>query len=385
MNTGATDNAALRARLVLFIAEYGYFLSHRLALAQEAAAEGYAVTVVTCVPPGVTPGAWPGVDVVHLDVPRGMSAPLADLRALSRLVRLLRRLRPGILHNVSMKLILLGTLAAWLADVPRVLNAFTGLGALFHTDGGAVRGVRSVLVPVLRWLVRRTGAWALFQNPADQSAMEALGLAAAERSALVCGAGVDVAKFRPAPEPAGAPVVLFVGRLLLDKGLAEFVSAATRLREQGVQAQFQVAGEPDPQNPRSVPASLLADWRRAAPVEWLGQVQDMAGQMARSHIVCLPSYHEGVPKVLLEAAAAGRPAVTSDIDGCRMVVEAGRSGLLVPVRDGAALAAALGRLIADAGLRRAFGARARELAETRFAAPLVNGQVMELYRRMVRT
>lgn len=384
MNAGTTDTAALRARLVLFIAEYGYFLSHRLALAQAAAAEGYAVTVVTRVPAGVIAGVWPGVEVVHVDVPRGMGSPVDDLRVLWKLTALLRRLRPGILHNVSVKLILLGTLAAWIADVPRVLNAFTGLGSLFHSGSVRLRMVRIVLVPLLACLVRRTRAWALFQNPGDAAAMQSRGLAVPERSALVCGAGVDIEKFRPVPEPAGVPVVLFVGRLLRGKGLAEYVAAATALQGQGVQARFLAAGEPDAQNPESVPAAILAQWRRTAPVEWLGQVDDMAGLLSRCHIVCLPSYHEGVPKALLEAAAAGRPVVAGDIDGCRAVVEAGQSGLLVPVRDAAALADALEQLIADAGLRHRFGARARELAQSRFAAPSVNGQVIELYRRMVR-
>lgn len=383
MNTGKPDPRALRARLVLFIAEYGYFISHRLALAQVAAADGYAVTVITRVPPGVTPGAWPGIEVVHVNVPRGLGSPGADLRALWQVTALLRRLRPGILHNVSVKVILLGTLAAWLADVPRVLNAWTGLGSLFHSDRGAVRVARRVLVPVLRRLVQRTGAWSLFQNPGDRAAMEALGLAAPERSALVPGVGVDVERFLPVPEPAGTPTVLFVGRLLRDKGLGEYVFAATNLAALGVDAQFLAAGEPDPANPHPVSATQLAAWRQSSPVQWLGQVTDMPALLARCHIVCLPSYHEGLPKVLLEAAACGRAVVASDIDGCRAVVEPGRTGLLVPPRDAAALAEALARLIGDPVLRREMGANGRAAAETRFTAAQLSRQVMELYRHMV--
>jgi glycosyltransferase involved in cell wall biosynthesis len=390
MSTGAADRAgampvAPRRRLVLLIAEYAYFLSHRLDLARALAAAGFDVTVVTRVPGGITVPAWPGIAVRHLDIARGSGQPLRDLLALIRLTALLRSLRPAILHNVSVKLVLLGSLAAWLARVPSVLNGFTGLGALFHGGGPRLRGLRAVVVPVLGWVVRRTGAWSLFQNPEDEAAMVRLGLAAPAHSALVCGAGVDVTALRPAPEPDGVPVVLFVGRLLLDKGLAEFVTAACRLRDAGVEARFQVAGGTDPQNPRAVPPETLADWRREAPVEWLGHVPDMAGLYARCHIVCLPSYHEGVPKVLLEAAACGRPAVATDIAGCRRVVEPGRSGLLVPPRDATALAAALAELIRRPDLRRAFGDRARALAESTFAAPLINQEIVGLCRRMSET
>ncbi len=377
MNTGANSKS-----VVLLIAEYGYFLSHRLSLAQAAARAGYAVTVITREPPGTTAGAWPGITVRHLSIARGMGNPIADLCALLKLVRLFRAIRPGLVHNVSVKLILLGSLAAWFTAVPRVLNAYTGLGTLFHSDARAMGWLRGLLVPVLAFLVRRTGAWALFQNHEDQVAMQRLGLAAPERSALVCGAGVDTELFHPVPEPDGDPVVLFVGRLLKDKGIEEFVTAAGSLQARGVAAQFRAAGEPDPENPQSIPPPVLEGWRRAGPVQWLGQVADMPGLLSRSHIICLPSYHEGVPKALLEAAASGRPVVATAIAGCRMVVEHEVTGLLVPVRDAAALAAALERLITSPALRRNMGVSARAHALQRFTAHIINEQVLDLYQRM---
>jgi glycosyltransferase involved in cell wall biosynthesis len=311
-----------------------------------------------------------------------MGNPVADLLTLFQLIKIFRALRPGLVHNVSVKLILLGSLAAWIAAVPRVLNAYTGLGTLFHSPSRPVAWLRGVLVPALAFLVRRTGAWALFQNPEDRDAMQRLGLAAPERSALVCGAGVDTDLFHPTPEPGGDPVVLFVGRLLKDKGIGEFVGAATALRGKGVAAQFRAAGEPDPENPQSIPQAVLDGWRAAGPVQWLGQMTDMPALLSRSHIVCLPSYHEGVPKALLEAAASGRPVVATDIAGCRMVVEHKVTGLLVPLRDAAALGTALESLIMDSGLRRTMGASARERAQQRFAAHIINKQVIDLYQRM---
>ena len=380
MNTGID-----RKRLVLLIAEYDYFLSHRLALAQEATRAGYDVTVITRVPPGAVPGAWPGIQVRHVAMARGTGNPIAVLRALLQLVRLFREIRPALVHNVSVKLILLGSLAAWIASVPRVLNAYTGLGTLFHTNSRRLYWLRCVLVPVLAFLIRRTGAWALFQNPEDQVSMLQLGLAAPDRSALVCGTGVDTDLFQATPESDGEPVVLFVGRLLRDKGIREFVSAAQALQTKGVVARFVAAGDPDPENPQSISAAVLDVWRRTGPVEWLGQVADMPALLSRSHIICLPSYHEGAPKALLEAAASGRPVVATDIAGCRMVVQHGETGLLVPVRDAAALGSALESLICDPDLRRAMGAGARELALRRFAAHIINMHIMDLYRQMSQT
>ncbi|MBI1731280.1 MAG: glycosyltransferase family 4 protein [Gammaproteobacteria bacterium] len=371
--------------IALLIAEHGYFLSHRLSLAQAAVRAGYTVTVITTVPAGVTAGTWPGVEIAHLDLPRGMGTPVADLRALLRLTRILRKLRPALIQNVSVKLVLLGTLAAWIAGVPRILNAYTGLGTLFHAPSWRVRCVRAAVVPLLARLVRRTGAWALFQNTGDQSEMLRLKLAAPDRCALVCGTGVDTAHFHPTPEPEGEPVVLFVGRLLEDKGIGEFVQAATMLRRKGMKARFLAAGEPDPENPRSIPAAVLDEWRRSGPVEWLGQVTDMPALLSRSHIICLPSYHEGTPRVLLEAAASGRPVVAADIAGCRSVVKENATGLLVPVRDADALGAALERLIQRPDLRRVMGENARREAVARFAAPIINEHIIALYQRMVQT
>jgi glycosyltransferase involved in cell wall biosynthesis len=168
-------------------------------------------------------------------------------------------------------------------------------------------------------------------------------------------------------------------------GVEVFVAAAGALRGKGVAADFLAAGEPDPENPQSITQVVLDAWRVAGPVQWLGQVADMPALLSRSHIICLPSYHEGVPKALLEAAASGRPVVATDIAGCRMVVEHNVTGLLVPVRDAAALGAALETLIRDPGLRRTMAASARERALQRFAAHIINEQVIDLYQRMRQT
>lgn len=377
MNAGS-----VKPRLALFVAEYAYFVSHRLPLAQAAVADGYEVTVYTRVPEGMRVPDWPGIHVENLPIRRSARNPFADLAVVLALAVRLRRLRPDILHNVSLKLALLGSLAARAAGVRTVVNAFTGLGYSFRSDNLSAAMLRFVITPLFAAAARRPGTWSLFQNESDRDECLRRGIAVAERTALIPGSGVDIAQFRPAPEPEGMPCVLFAGRLVLDKGIGEFVEAARLLKSRGVHARFVAIGERDSENPRCVPERTLKSWRDENLMEFPGQQSDMQRAYHECHLVCLPSYHEGMPKVVLEAAACARPVVATDIPGCRAAVEPGVSGLLVPVRDPVALADALEKLIADRELRAKMGASARQQAEQRFAVGIINRQILDLYSRM---
>jgi glycosyltransferase involved in cell wall biosynthesis len=190
---------------------------------------------------------------------------------------------------------------------------------------------------------------------------------------------VDLDAFTPSPEPAGPPLVVLPARLLWDKGVGEFVAAARALRARGVEARFALAGTPDPMNPASITEAQLAEWVGEGVVEHLGWIDDMPGLLRRAHVVCLPSYREGMPKSLLEAAAAGKPIVTTDVPGCRDVVAPEDNGLLVPVRDAVALEEALARLIGAPELRERMGRRGRERAVAEFGIDRVVSRTLELY------
>jgi glycosyltransferase involved in cell wall biosynthesis len=204
----------------------------------------------------------------------------------------------------------------------------------------------------------------------------------ASDAVVIPGSGVDLAEYAPAPEPAGIPLVVLPSRMLRDKGVHEFVEAARALKRAGVAARFALVGAPDPENPASIAEAHLNAWAREGAVEWWGWREDMAAVFRESAVVCLPSWREGLPKVLAEAAAAGRPIVTCDVPGCREVVRDGENGFLVPPRRPDALAVALGKLVQDAALRKALGEAGRRRAQA-FSVETVVEQTLKVYRELL--
>ena len=366
-------------KLLFVVTEDWYFVSHRLPLAVAAQAAGFEVAVATHVGRQADAIRNAGIRLIPFVLSRRGSNPLAEVMALWRLYR---RERPDLVHHVALKPVMLGALAAWLARVPAQVNAVAGLGWLFTSSGRVVRLVR----PVLRWMLARLlnqpHSLTIVQNPEDKALLERSGVPAA-RLRLIRGAGVDIQVFYPSLPPPEPVCIVLVARMLWDKGVGEFVEAARRLAVTGVSARFVLVGDPDPANPASVPESTLRNWHGQHGVEWWGRREDMPAVLQAAHIACLPSsYGEGLPKSLLEAAACGLPIVTTDAPGCREVVRDGENGLLVPVRDVAALEAALRQLIEDAALRLRMGEQSRVRAETEFGLKTVIAQTLAVYREV---
>jgi glycosyltransferase involved in cell wall biosynthesis len=226
----------------------------------------------------------------------------------------------------------------------------------------------------------------IFQNPDDRAVFIRKGIVTGEQAAVIKGSGVDLSLYRPSSEPEGLPIVILASRMLWDKGVAQFVEAALILKSVGVQARFALAGEPDPENPATIPHEQLEVWRESGEIEWWGlqEPENMPGVLAKSHIVCLPSYREGIPRILIEAAASGRPIVTTDAPGCRELVRPGVNGIIVPSRDASSLAGALRFLIENPEARIAMGANNREVAVQEFSQELVIAQFMSVYRDLLR-
>lgn len=363
--------------LLFFVTEDWYFCSHRLPLAKAALAAGYRVSVVTRVREHGDLIRAAGLTLIPFEIARTSLNPLRELGTLLRLVQLYRREQPAVVHHVALKPVLYGSIAAACAGSPRLINALAGMGWVFPAGAQQI----GVLKRMVRWSIGRLlrRGIALVQNPDDARLLEQLGV---PRVLIrqVAGAGVDLHQFRALPEPEGPVVVVLSARLLWAKGVAEFVEAARLLRSRGVSARFILAGAPDTANPSAVPTAQIAAWVAEGVVEHLGWVKDMPDVLSRSHIVCLPSYYgEGIPKSLIEAAACGRPIVTTDMPGCREIVHHGDNGLLVPPRDARALAQALESLISNPELRRRLGARGRERAEQEFGADRIIPQTLALY------
>lgn len=365
-----------RRKLLLFITEDYYVVSHRLPLAVAAQAEGYDVAIVTRERNSGDLIRRAGLRVIPFENARGSLNPFADIRTIARLIAVYRRERPAIVHHVAMKPVLYGSVAAKLVPGARVVNAIAGMGWLFTAGEGRARWLQ----PVVRQALKRLAAAGLtiVQNQDDAAMLVELGMQAS-RIRLIPGVGVDLDLFRPSPPPSGPPTVVMPARLLRDKGVGEFVEAARLLRSRGVDARFVIAGEPDPLNPASVTLADVRAWTSEGLIEHPGFVADMPGLLARSHIVCLPSYREGLPKSLIEAAAAGRAIVTTDVPGCREAVRDGYNGFLVPPRSATELATALERLIGDPALRDEMGRHGRLVAERRFGQDAIIRQTLALY------
>ncbi len=370
----------------MVVTEDWYFLSHRLGLAESARRSGIRVTIATA--PGERAHEIRDAGFEHLTFPleRRSVQPLRELRTLRSLTALMRQRRFDLIHLVAAKPILYGNIAAALSGGPPVLSAIAGLGYLYLGDGAGRMVLRTAYETTFQTLVRtRQNARVLVQNPDDAELLRARKMARPDQIVVVAGSGVDIERFAPSPEPEGSPIVVLMhSRMLWDKGVGELVEAARLLRQRSVpDFVVRLVGEPDPHNPAAIGREQLRRWSERGEVEWLGRRDDIPSELRRCHVACLPSYREGAPLSLIEAAAAARPIVATDVPGCREVVRHEDNGLLVAARNAPALAAALERMIRDPLLRRRMGARGRERAERELSTRLVHGRIIATYFEML--
>jgi glycosyltransferase involved in cell wall biosynthesis len=377
-------------KILYVVNNAAFFCSHRLPLALAARAAGHEVALATGAAGSATMEAdavrqLRGLGIVHHVTAFTSSGtnPVKEGAAILLLALLMRRWRPDVVHCASPKGVLYGGLAARLAGVPGLVLAVTGMGTLFTGAGGLGR----------RWLRRLYGAAVrlayghprlrvIVQNEDDRAAVVSAGLARPDELTLIPGSGVVLDRYVQLPiEPREALVVL-PARMLGDKGVHEFVAAARSLRAEGWSWRFALVGTADYANPTSVPEARLREWENAGLVEWWGHRADMPAVFAQARIVCLPSYREGMPKALLEAAAAGCAVITTDTVGCREAVLPGVTGELVPVADAPALARALRRLMGDAALCRNYGKAGRQWARERFDIESVIRKTLALYHEL---
>lgn len=364
--------------LVFVVTEDWYFLSHRLPMARAARDLGFRVVVATRVGDRGREIEAHGFALAPIPIDRGSMAPHTEARAIAALMRLFRRERPAIIHNISIKPIVLGGVAASVVPSARIVNSFTGLGSILGEHAKETT-VRRIILGLMRRFARRGRVTGIVQNDDDHDYLLRRGLAVPERLLTIRGSGIDTDAFAPSPEPDGPPVALFVSRLLRDKGTVELIEAARKLKASGGDLIVRVVGDCDPANPNSVGEDEVAAWESEGNVEFLGRRDGIADLWREAHIAVLPSYREGTPKSLLEAAASARPLVTTDVPGCRDLVPDNATGILVPARDPSALADALAALAGAPELRREKGLAARRLIEERYADDVVARQISDLY------
>jgi len=380
--------------VLLFVVNEAYFfVSHRLPIALEAQRQGFDVHIAAPADNVWAPEDYSteelarfGLTFHEIPISRRGTHPLQELRTFVALWGLYRRLRPDVVHHLTIKPNLYGGIAARLAGVPSVVYAITGLGQMFVATRGVLLLLRPMVLGFMRIAFGHRNARVIVQNCRDQDFLVENRVVGRSVTVLIQGSGVDLTLFCPTPEPDGEPMVILPSRLIWEKGIQEFVDAARSLKAKGVAARFALIGNTHPSNPRAVPEVTLRGWAEEGVVEWWGRREDMPEVMAGSHIVCLPSkYGEGAPKVLLEAAAAGRPVVATDTPGCVEVVKDGVSGLLVPAGDTPALAKALQLLIEAPNERKVMGNAARTKAKAAFGVHDVVCATLNIYHELQAT
>lgn len=373
----------MKLRLLIIVNVDWFFLSHRLPIALEARRRGYEVHIATGITDKLDILRSHGLMVHPLALDRSSTNVAALFSAFAQIFRVIRGVRPDVVHLVTIKPVLLGGLAARLARVPAVVAAVSGLGFVFLAQG-RIAALRRWLVGALyRGALGQRNLKVIFQNRDDQSCVAKLVDLAEHKMTLIPGSGVDLEQYQVTPLPEGSPVVMLTARLLQDKGVREFVQAARNLKQAAINARFVLVGTPDVANPASLGEEELLQWANEGVVELWGNRSDMPEVLAQSHIVVLPSYREGLPKALIEAAACGRVVVTTDVPGCRDAILPGVTGVLVPLRDPIALAAAIQRLLDDRSQCESMGNAGRAFAERTFDVRQVVERHMTIYAELL--
>lgn len=366
-------------KVLLFANTDWYLYNFRLPLARALCAQGHEVVLLS--PPGRYGHRLEaeGMRWIVLPMIRRRLDPLAELITVLRLALVYRRERPDLVHHFTIKCVVYGTLAARLAGVASIVNALAGLGHIFIDDHLWVRWLRRAVKLILRLVLGSTQV--IFQNPDDRQEFIDQRLVQSKKAHLIRGSGVDTGRFKPAApcNSNGRRTILLASRLLWAKGLAEYVEAARLVRKSFPSTCFLIAGESDPGNPAAIPERTLDEWRRGGDVEILGHREDIESLIAQADIVVLPSYREGLPRCLLEAAASGKPVVATDVPGCREIVRAGDNGFLVPPKNSGKLAEAIEVLIADDRLRERMGRRSRQIACAEFSEQQVIARTLAVY------
>lgn len=368
-----------KPRLLFVVNDPAFFRSHRLPLAIGAIQAGYDVWLASPAGDAVADLTVVGITHLPLSLVRASMNPLRELEALAVMRKVIATVKPDVMHMITMKPVLYCGVLARAHRVPLTVSAISGLGYTFLAQGTRAAVLRRGLLGAFRAALGSSRSRVIFQNPDDRDLFLAHSILKPRQVRMISGSGTDLSAFDEGDEVKGTPVVLLPARMLWDKGVREFVEAAKILKKRGHEVRFVLSGNTDDQNPAAVPQAQLDAWHSEGVVEWLPHTQNIASRLAGAHIVALPSYREGFPKTLIDAAAAGRAVVTTDVPGCRDAIEAGVTGLLVPPKDGQSLADAIESLLLDPERRQQMGRASRRLAEAKYSIEDVVAQHLAIY------
>lgn len=362
-----------------------FFISHRLPIALEALAQGHEVYVFAKDTGKMEYLKSLGINICPINLERGSINPFQTLKLLFDLKNKLKKIQLDVVHLVTIKPVLIGGLASILAKVPSIVYAISGLGFIFTNTMLKAKTLRLGIIPLYRLALSAKNKTVIVQNLDDLRILRQYVAIPESQTVLIPGSGVDLKKFDFQPLPLKNKIVLMACRLLADKGVYEFHKSARLLKEKYPEVRFVLVGGIDPDNPTSLTKKELNEWVEKGDLEWWGHQSNMSEVLSQATVVVLPSYREGMPKVLLEAQALGRPIVTTDVPGCREAIENGKTGFLVQVKDEHSLANAIEKLITNDELCLEFSHNARALAEQKFDIEQVVKTHINIYENLVQS
>ncbi|SCA56205.1 Group 1 glycosyl transferase [Candidatus Terasakiella magnetica] len=346
-------------KALIVVSEDWYFLSHRLPLAQKLKSNGFDVRVICKITHDRKKIEGEGFSLIPLELDRENFTPLKALKTVLSLRNIYQKEQADLIIHVALLTSFLGTFASWFCKSTKILNMITGFGFLFISQSSKVRVIRNIIKTFFRLFSLSSNTHIIVQNQDDQKIMAALGFKVGKTLHLIKGSGVDAEKFHPAPQFPKRPVATFVGRLLWAKGVDEIVKAARLLKDKGRDYKIVLVGDIDPGNPQSATQEHLNNWKKEGIVEFWGAQSNITEIYQKSTIALLPSWREGLPKSLLEAAACGIPMIATDVPGCREIVKHNENGYLVGLKNPIDLANAIEKLMENPELCQKFGQAAR--------------------------
>jgi glycosyltransferase involved in cell wall biosynthesis len=360
-----------------------FFLSHRLPIALEVLKTGAEVWVITANTGRKEEIESYGFRFVDFPFSRRGTNLLFEILKLPRLYKLYKKIKPDLVHHVTIKPVIYGSLVARRLENVKVVNAITGMGFSFSEDEKATK-ISALVKKAYRIALNNKNVRVIFQNEKDLEVFLNEQLIEKDQATLIRGSGVNCSLFKPSQKKSDKKIVLLASRMIWDKGIKEFVEAAKIVKEQIPDVQFILAGTSDKGNPNVVSEKILLEWNKEGNVEWLGHVNDMVKLIQNSTLVTLPTYYpEGVPKILIESASTGKPIITTNRPGCNDIVKDNENGLLIPEKDSVALANAIMSLINNPQKMEELGKRGREMVLEEYSEDIVVSKTIDLYELLL--
>ena len=371
----------MKNKKLLFIVNVDwFFISHRLPIALGAKEKGYEVHIACGITDKQEYLENLGLVVHPLNLSRGSTGIVQEFKSFIAIKKTLKAINPDIVHFVTIKPVLYGGIASRIIGIKNKVFAISGLGYVFTSDSLKTSILRAFIIQLYKIALGGRNSKVIVQNTNDRDILSKYKIIKKEQEILIRGSGVDLETYLYREEPIGIPNVVMAARLLKDKGVLEFIEAAKILLHKGINAKFILYGDIDEHNPASLNTNELKHIKEESIIEVHGFVSNISEVFSKANIVVLPSYREGLPKVLIEAAACGRPVVTTDVPGCRDAIEVNKTGILVKVKDSQSLANAIKKLIENKNLRVDMGKAGRELAEKEFSIKKVIHTHLDIYQ-----